>query len=243
MFKWKITPIIAVTALVVAVFGATPLGQAASGLVLPKNSVGTAQLKKKAVTGKKIARNAVSGAKIAKDAVTGSKVKDGSLLAVDFKAGQLPAGPQGPNGDPGPQGPNGDPGPQGPNGDSGPQGPMGDKGDPGAKGPKGEQGIQGIKGQKGDKGNPGDPGISGYVRVVGPWTNIAKGTAATASVTCPAGKKALGGGPETQPFFVELAIVHDLPVSETTWTVRAWHLGYSLSAGSLRVWAVCANVA
>jgi hypothetical protein len=233
MFKWKITPIIAVTALVVAVFGATPLGQAASGLVLPESSVGTAQLKKNAVTVNKIATNAVSGAKIAKDAVSGAKVKDGSLLAADFEAGQLPRGPQGPTGDPGPQ----------PNGDPGPQGPMGEKGDPGVIGPTGGQGIQGIQGQTGDKGNPGAGGISGYVRVVGSWTNIAKGTAATASATCPAGKRALGGGPETQPFFVELAIVHDLPVSEKTWTVRAWHLGYSLNAGSFRVWAVCANVA
>src|SRR4051794_16071683 len=42
---------------------------------LPKNSVGTRQLKK--------------------DAVISSKVKDGSLKALDFKAGQLPKGPQG----------------------------------------------------------------------------------------------------------------------------------------------------
>ena len=46
--------------------------------VLPKNSVGTAQLKK--------------------DAVVSSKIKDASLKAVDFAAGQLPAGPTGPRG-------------------------------------------------------------------------------------------------------------------------------------------------
>jgi hypothetical protein len=80
----KTSIIIAVTALAVAVLAATPLGQAAGSLVLAKNSVGTAQLKK--------------------DAVTGPKVKNGSLLAADFKAGQLPGGPQGPKGDPGPQG-------------------------------------------------------------------------------------------------------------------------------------------
>jgi hypothetical protein len=62
--------------------------------VLPKNSVGTVQLKKKAVT----------GAKLRTSAVTGAKVKDGTLMAADFKAGQLPAGPQGPKGDPGIQG-------------------------------------------------------------------------------------------------------------------------------------------
>jgi len=71
--------------------------------VLPKNSVGTAQLK----------TNAVTRAKLKKNAITGAKVKNGSLMAADFKAGQLPAGPQGPKGDPGLQGPKGDPGKDG----------------------------------------------------------------------------------------------------------------------------------
>jgi hypothetical protein len=48
---------------------------------LGKNSVGTKQLKR--------------------NVVTGAKVKDGSLLAGDFKAGQLPAGERGPQGVPG----------------------------------------------------------------------------------------------------------------------------------------------
>src|SRR5262245_55203737 len=78
----KISIILAATALVVALFAATPVGQAAGRFALGKNSVGTAQLKK--------------------SAVTGPKVKNGSLMAADFKAGQLPAGPKG---DPGAQGP------------------------------------------------------------------------------------------------------------------------------------------
>jgi len=85
---------IAVTALVVAALAATPIGQAAGRIVLGKNSVGTAQLKK--------------------NAVTTAKVKNGSLKAVDFDAGQLPAGPQGlqgAKGDPGARGAQGDPGP------------------------------------------------------------------------------------------------------------------------------------
>jgi hypothetical protein len=125
MFKTKITPILAATALVVAVFGSTPLGQAAGSLIPARNSVATAQLK----------RNAVTGPKIKKNAVTGVKVKNGTLLAADFKPGQLPAGPQGPKGDPGSQGPKGDSGSQGPKGDTGlpgAQGPKGDKGEPGA---------------------------------------------------------------------------------------------------------------
>ena len=101
MFKSKLTTIVAITALVIAVFGATPLGQAAGRFVLPKNSVGAAQLKKNAVSGKKLTTNAVSGVKIAKDAVTGANVKDGSVLTADLAAGQLAAGAKGPKGDPG----------------------------------------------------------------------------------------------------------------------------------------------
>jgi hypothetical protein len=93
--------IVACVSLIVALGGVSY----AAG-VLPKNSVGTAQLKK----------NAVAGGKLQKNAVTGAKVKNGSLLGADFRAGQLPAGPQGPKGDTGAQGPSG---PQGPKGDTG----------------------------------------------------------------------------------------------------------------------------
>ena len=64
----------------------------AAGL-LPVGSVGTPQLKV--------------------DAVVSSKVKDGSLLARDFKADQLPAGPRGAAGAAGPAGERGAAGPQG----------------------------------------------------------------------------------------------------------------------------------
>ena len=54
---------------------------------LPKNSVGTPQLKA--------------------SAVTSAKVKNRSLLRADFASGQLPAGPTGPTGPIGPAGPAG----------------------------------------------------------------------------------------------------------------------------------------
>src|SRR5215208_2284169 len=94
---------IAVAALLVAVFGSTPLGHAASRMILPKNSVGTAQIKQAAVTG--------------------LKVRDHSLSAVDFRAGELLAAPRGPKGE---KGENGE---QGAQGETGPEGPEGDKGD------------------------------------------------------------------------------------------------------------------
>jgi hypothetical protein len=91
--------VVAIVAMIVALGGTSY-----AAFSLPKNSVGTTQLKNGAVT----------GTKIAKDAITSVNVKGGSLLAADFKVGQLPAATQGPMGNPGPQGPKGDPGPAGP---------------------------------------------------------------------------------------------------------------------------------
>jgi hypothetical protein len=51
-----------------------------------------------------LAKNSVGAPQIKKNAVRSSEVKNHSLKKKDFKAGQLPAGPQGP---PGPQGPAG----------------------------------------------------------------------------------------------------------------------------------------
>lgn len=80
-------------------------GTSYAAVSLPRNSVGTSQLKN--------------------NAVVSAKVKDHSLLARDFKRGQLPRGPRGL------QGLKGDTGSQGPKGDTGP------KGDAGLPGPAG----------------------------------------------------------------------------------------------------------
>ena len=69
-------------------------GAAVAAVTLPKDSVGSKQLKKDSVGTVKIKANAVNG----------SKVLDGSLEAIDFKAGQLPAGPKGDKGDKGEKG-------------------------------------------------------------------------------------------------------------------------------------------
>jgi hypothetical protein len=48
------------------------------------------------------------------NSVTTKQVKDHSLMARDFKGGQVPRGPVGPQGSTGPQGSQGPQGPQGP---------------------------------------------------------------------------------------------------------------------------------
>jgi hypothetical protein len=85
-------------------------GGAYAAFRLPRNSVGTPQLR----------NGAVSWQKLRDGAVTARKVKRHSLLASDFRAGQLPAGPRGATG---PKGSTGSAGPRGPRGATGPAGP------------------------------------------------------------------------------------------------------------------------
>lgn len=59
----------------------------------------------------KLPRNSVGSAQIKKNAVTSAKVKDRSLLAKDFKAGEIPAGAKGDTGAQGIKGEKGDRGP------------------------------------------------------------------------------------------------------------------------------------
>ena len=85
--------VIASLALLVALTGTSY----ATVLNVPKNSVGTSELR----------RNAVKPAKLAPNAVRTAHVLNGSLLAADFRAGQIPQGPKGDKGDAGAIGPSG----------------------------------------------------------------------------------------------------------------------------------------
>jgi hypothetical protein len=93
-------------------------GGAYAAFSLPRNSVGTAQLRNGAVT----------AAKLRNHSVTALKVAPHSLLAADFLPGQLPPGGRGATG---PQGPRGATGPRGPRGSTGAQGAQGPPGPPG----------------------------------------------------------------------------------------------------------------
>jgi hypothetical protein len=180
--------IVAFVALVVALGGVSY-----AAAVLPKNSVGTAQLKKKAVTAAKLKKNAVTSGKVRRNAISSAKVKDRTLLAQDFKPGQLPAGPQGPKGDPGAQGP---------------------------------------------AGIPGPAGISGLESVQSSTITLGGGQTNEITASCPAGKKALAGGWETQSgVFVRWS----RPVaSNTGWQVLAQN--DAPYPAPLSSYAICVNV-
>ena len=109
--RGRVSLALSITAVVIAVFGSTPVGEAARDLVAQRPTIGTPQLKNGVVTTPKLKNNAV----------TSLKVLNGSLLPADFKPGTLPAGPVGPAGPAGPTGPAGPAGPTGAPGLSGVQ--------------------------------------------------------------------------------------------------------------------------
>ena len=185
MSRTTLNTAIATTALVVAVLGATPVGSAAGKLFLPSKSVGTAQLQS--------------------NAVDSAKVKNRSLLAVDFKKGQLPAGPPGPQGVQGLQGP---------------------------------VGVQGLKGDKGDKGDTGAPGIGGREYVFGAPVSVNPGKVGSAQVTCPTGKKVMGGGGGSEG--ANMPIIAMGQINDETWALTARN--NEASPIDLLAVAVCAKV-
>ena len=191
-----------IAALVIAVLGWTPLGEAARQAVFPPNSVGPVQLKTNAVTSPKIRNGSVQGIDIQKASLTAAHVKPASLLAASFRAGQLPAGP---------------------------------------KGDKGEKGDKGDKGLKGDKGDKGDVGLAGHQFLQGALVSVAANQIGFATVTCPQGKRVLGGGGHIAGAAAGAGFLwQSIPISNTAWRVA--YKNTSGSGTSIWAYAVCAAV-
>lgn len=147
-------------------------------------------------------------------------------------------GAAGPKGDTGPQGPKGDTGPQGPKGDTGPQGPKGDTGPAGAVGPRGAVGATGATGATGPSGANG---VSGYQRV-SVARNVPANFLAAQSVTCPNGKKVLGGGVQlvstlTVSQQVKTVVHQSYPFNDNVWTV--FFSNTNAVPIDITVWATC----
>ena len=169
----------------------------ASGLLLPRASVGSVQIK----------RGAVTGPKLANGAVTARVVRPGSLLAADFKHGELSVG------QPGPAGPAGAPGATGPRGVGGATGPQG------PTGPAGPAGPQGTPGQQGDPGPPGAHVRSNY-QIVHVDSVPMDQTIKTITVAWPPNTSILGGGEAKSS---SLIAFQDAPPSgdQRGWTLTA----------------------
>jgi hypothetical protein len=112
-------------------------GTAWAATTLPKNSVGSKQIKKGAVTAEKLSESAKSAM----------------------------AGPRGAEGARGPEGPRGADGQRGERGEKGDTGAQGDRGETGAKGESGPKGEKGDKGEKGEKGETGAAATTLFAQV------------------------------------------------------------------------------
>jgi hypothetical protein len=212
-------------------------GVSYAAVALPKNSVGRTQIRNNAVTSK--------------------KVKNHSLLARDFKRGQLPSGPQGLTGPQGPQGAKGDTGAIGPQGDKGEKGDagasgaQGEKGDPGVPGPPGPQGAKGDPGdpgpagQKGEKGDPGAPGVAHVVVRHQASQQIPPLGIQGIGVSCHPGEQATGGGFDTS-VLSDIEVVASKPIfadgdgKPTGWLAAVDNLSASQGL-TLDVYVICVS--
>jgi hypothetical protein len=139
-------------------------------------------------------------------------------------------------------GPKGDPGPAGPQGAVGPQGPAGADG---ASGPQGEVGPAGPQ------GNVGPAGISGY-EIVSDASAFDSTSYKAFSVSCPAGKKAIGGGAYPFPSLADPnrntapVVIRSSAPSDgggEGWYAEAFEIGTYNYQWDVTVYAICANVA
>jgi Collagen triple helix repeat (20 copies) len=169
----------------------------ASGVLLPRGSVGRVQLKRGAVTATKLAANAV----------TAKAVKAGTLLRADFKVGELPSAR------PGRAGPSGVAGAAGPRGDTGPTGSRGLNGLTGAPGP------QGAPGAKGDVGPTGPQALLHY-QVVHIDSVPMDQTIKKLTVHCPPNTYILGGGEAKSSSLIDINDAEPTGFDDS-WTVAA----------------------
>ncbi len=162
------------------------------------------------------AKKLLTGARVKDGAISSNHVRNGSLTAADLAPGALargaagepgaqgPAGPQGAAGDRGPAGADGARGPKGLTGPDGPQGAKGAAGPKGATGAKGPVGDTGPTGDTGPAGPAGPQGAKGPTGPAGPagangfvtrqWVTLRFSNEYSETVSCPAGRRAVGGG-------------------------------------------------
>lgn len=134
---------------------------------------------------------------------------------------------------------------------AGPQGPQG------PKGPKGSKGDKGPKGDKGDKGATGPAGVSGYEVVNQTFKEVfiensgsPRGLSEVKTVTCPAGKRVIGGGSDLGTNAAQNGQQRQVTVSlngpngtGTGWSVQLFNNSTTIDTSiDLRVYAICATV-
>jgi hypothetical protein len=136
--------------------------------------------------------------------------------------------------------------------------PRGLQGPAGAKGSKGAKGNAGAKGATGARGATGEPGLSGYEIVSQTFKEVFiqnsggfRGLSEVKTVTCPVGKRAIGGGSNLGTNATQNGQQRSVSVSlngpngtGTGWSVQLFNNEVSGGGTSidLQVYAICARV-
>jgi hypothetical protein len=167
-----------------------------------------------------LAKNSVGTPQLKTNAVTSAKVKNGSLLRVDFKAGQIPRGPQGARG---------------------PAGPAGATGATGAPGPAGPVGVQGPAGPMGPAG-PAGPGVSDLNWVFDTGT-APGGSPGEAVAGCAAGEVVISGGGSVGTGRLYASVPVDIvgPPDTEGWLAGAFN-DDPMTATTVEAWALCGTL-
>ncbi len=135
--------------------------------------------------------------------------------------------------------------------------PQGPRGDQGPRGPKGQKGEKGQRGEAGAKGATGASGVSGYEVVNQTFKEVfiensggMRGLSEVKSVSCPAGKRVIGGGTNLGTNATQNGQQRSVTVSlngpngaGTAWSVQLFNEEVSGGGTSidLQVYAICAS--
>jgi hypothetical protein len=106
-------------------------------------------------------------------------------------------------------------------------------------GPAGPAGPAGAQGPAGPQGAPGLAGLE-IVKVQGP---LSSDSSRLTTVTCPAGKKVVGGGGQVVGGAGDVALDESYPLNATAWRAVANETNATAAAWFLSAYAVCATAA
>jgi hypothetical protein len=175
-----------------------------------------------ALSGTAVAGVFITGAQIKDNTVSGLDLKNESVKSVDVQNGTLRAIDFAPNQLP--AGAQGAAGPEGPAGPAGAQGPVGPLGPAGPAGPHGA------------------PGLAGVV-IATMLSAIDSNTSKVVDVSCPVGKRVVGGGAHLQGGGVSVALAASYPPSATSWRATAYETLATNLNWQLSAYAICATTA
>lgn len=137
-----------------------------------------------------------------------------------------------------------------------PRGPKGDQGPRGPAGQKGQKGGKGARGEAGPRGPTGADGVSGYEVVNQTFKEVfiensggMRGLSEVKSVSCPAGKRVIGGGTNLGTNPTQNGQQRQVTVSLSApngagnaWSVQLFNNSTSIDISiDLQVYAICAS--